>query len=232
MAQNVVSISASGVRTEISAITAIGFTPIDKGGDSGIGNLSMTKGTITDGRLVIVGNNQWTIGDGLGGSAKDGSFGLVNDSVTAIPCFKFTSAGDAAFTGSVTILSGSPTFNIKTTNAGTYASPQGRYLQFQNYLGSSTASIVADDMSASNAATRLNFYVKNTAGTASAYLILDGYNQISVFSTPVEVTTVKVTSAGGYISSDNSTGITTTVTTASLVGKTITIKDGIITGFA
>ena len=44
--------------------------------------------------------------------------------------------------------------------------------------------------------------------------------------------TVKVTSAGGYISSDNSTGITTTVTTASLVGKTITIKDGIITGFA
>ena len=48
----------------------------------------------------------------------------------------------------------------------------------------------------------------------------------------VTATTVKVTSAGGYISSDNSTGITTTVTTASLVGKTITIKDGIITGFA
>ena len=45
-------------------------------------------------------------------------------------------------------------------------------------------------------------------------------------------TTVKVTSAGGYISSDHSTGITTTVTTASLVGKTLTIKDGIITGFA
>lgn len=43
---------------------------------------------------------------------------------------------------------------------------------------------------------------------------------------------VKVTSAAGYISSDNSTGITTTVTTASLVGKTLTIKDGIITGFA
>ena len=45
-------------------------------------------------------------------------------------------------------------------------------------------------------------------------------------------TTVKVTSAGGYISSDGSTGYTGTVTTASLVGKTLTIKDGIITGFA
>ena len=44
--------------------------------------------------------------------------------------------------------------------------------------------------------------------------------------------TIKVTSAGGFISSDGSTGFTGTVTTASLVGKTITIKDGIITGFA
>lgn len=44
--------------------------------------------------------------------------------------------------------------------------------------------------------------------------------------------TVKVTNAAGFISSDNSAGITTTITSASLVGKTITIKDGIITGFA
>lgn len=35
-----------------------------------------------------------------------------------------------------------------------------------------------------------------------------------------------------FKSSDGSAGISTTVTTASLVGKTITIKDGIITGFA
>jgi hypothetical protein len=48
----------------------------------------------------------------------------------------------------------------------------------------------------------------------------------------MQMTTVRVMSAGGYISSDGSTGITTTITTASLVGKTITIKDGIITGFA
>ena len=38
--------------------------------------------------------------------------------------------------------------------------------------------------------------------------------------------------AAGYHASDGSAGITTTVTTSSLVGKTITIKDGIITGFA
>ncbi len=44
--------------------------------------------------------------------------------------------------------------------------------------------------------------------------------------------TVQCTSAAGFVSSDNSTGFTGTVTTASLVGKTITIKDGIITGFA
>lgn len=44
--------------------------------------------------------------------------------------------------------------------------------------------------------------------------------------------TVQATTAAGFKSSDGSTGYTGTVTTASLVGKTITIKDGIITAFA
>ena len=44
--------------------------------------------------------------------------------------------------------------------------------------------------------------------------------------------TVKVTAVAGYTSSDGSAGFTGTVTTASLVGKTITIKDGIITNVA
>lgn len=48
----------------------------------------------------------------------------------------------------------------------------------------------------------------------------------------MQMTTVRAMNAGGYLSSDGSAGITTTVTTASLVGKTITIKDGLITGFA
>jgi hypothetical protein len=44
--------------------------------------------------------------------------------------------------------------------------------------------------------------------------------------------TVKATTAAGYISSDGSTGYTGTVTTSTLVGKTITIKDGLITDFS
>ncbi len=38
--------------------------------------------------------------------------------------------------------------------------------------------------------------------------------------------------AGGTKSSDGSPGISTTIDTAGLVGKTITVKDGLITGFA
>mgnify|MGYP006315914979 FL=1 len=45
-------------------------------------------------------------------------------------------------------------------------------------------------------------------------------------------TSIKPLAAAGYLSSDGSAGYTGTVTTASLVGKTITIKDGIITAFA
>lgn len=51
-------------------------------------------------------------------------------------------------------------------------------------------------------------------------------------STGLAALTLKATQAAGFISSDGSTGYTGTVTTATLVGKTLTIKDGIITGFA
>jgi hypothetical protein len=51
-------------------------------------------------------------------------------------------------------------------------------------------------------------------------------------TTGLSSTTVKCTNAAGFISSDNSAGITTTVTTASLVGKTMTFKDGLLVGFA
>lgn len=37
--------------------------------------------------------------------------------------------------------------------------------------------------------------------------------------------------AGGYLASDASPGINASITTGSLVGKTITVKDGIITSF-
>ncbi len=46
------------------------------------------------------------------------------------------------------------------------------------------------------------------------------------FTAPLQV------ALAGLLSSDGSVGISTTITSASLVGKTVTIKDGIITGFA
>jgi hypothetical protein len=54
-----------------------------------------------------------------------------------------------------------------------------------------------------------------------------------VFTGAVTYTgTLRPTTAGGYLAQDTSPGISTTITTASLVGKTITVKDGLITGFA
>ena len=44
--------------------------------------------------------------------------------------------------------------------------------------------------------------------------------------------TIQSTTANKFLSSDSSPGITTTITTGSLVGKTITVKDGLITGFS
>jgi hypothetical protein len=48
----------------------------------------------------------------------------------------------------------------------------------------------------------------------------------------IKGTTIQATTAGGFKSSDASSGFTGTITTASLVGKTVTIKDGIITNIA
>jgi hypothetical protein len=56
-------------------------------------------------------------------------------------------------------------------------------------------------------------------GTSTNYLKYDPTNGLRIRGT-------------SYSSSDGSAGISTTVTTASLVGNTITIKDGLITGFA
>lgn len=44
--------------------------------------------------------------------------------------------------------------------------------------------------------------------------------------------TIRTTSGGGYLSSDTSPGISTSITSANLVGKTITFKDGLITNFS
>ena len=67
-----------------------------------------------------------------------------------------------------------------------------------------------------------------TGATGDVDLNAKNLTNVSTFS----AATVKATTAAGYISSDGSTGYTGTVTTSSLVGMTITIKDGLITSFA
>jgi len=71
-------------------------------------------------------------------------------------------------------------------------------------------------------------YVPYTSATTNVNLNAKNLTNVATFS----ASTVKATTVAGYISSDGSTGYTGTVTTGSLAGKTITIKDGIITSFA
>jgi hypothetical protein len=60
---------------------------------------------------------------------------------------------------------------------------------------------------------------------------IDGTTVGATTAATVKGSTVQASTAAGFISSDNSTGITANVTTATLVGKTLTFKDGICTGF-
>lgn len=56
--------------------------------------------------------------------------------------------------------------------------------------------------------------------------------KVDIMSITQTLMTMSVPIVSQYKSSDSSSGISTTITTASLSGKTITVKDGIITGFA
>ena len=69
-------------------------------------------------------------------------------------------------------------------------------------------------------------------GNGTGALLVDSGLSWDNTTKVLSVTNIKATAIGGYASSDGSTGITATITTASLVGKTITVKDGLITGFA
>ena len=69
-------------------------------------------------------------------------------------------------------------------------------------------------------------------GGSSEYYHFTNATYTNIVGGTPTFTTVKVSAVAGYKSSDGSAGFTGTVTTASLVGKTITIKDGIITNVA
>lgn len=112
------------------------------------------------------------------------------------------------------------------------------YTTITTTFGSQTANFVyaAPNGSAGTAAFRALVaadipalsYVPYTSATTNVNLNAKNLTNVATFS----ASTVKATTAAGFISSDGSTGFTGTVTTSSLVGKTITIKDGIITSFA
>jgi hypothetical protein len=80
--------------------------------------------------------------------------------------------------------------------------------------------------------------ILNSSGSLSVTLASIGAQASGTYVTPTTLnnnsfpvtgTTVKAGTAAGFISSDGSTGYTGTLTTASLVGKTVTFKDGIVT---
>lgn len=113
----------------------------------------------------------------------------------------------------------------KTITLGTSSTTSSLSATGDTYIGSTTASTV--------------YIITN--GVAGIILDASGHVGFGMFpsgayqlemSGGLTAPLIKPSSALGYKAFDGSAGITTTVTTASLVGKTITIKDGIITAFA
>jgi hypothetical protein len=109
---------------------------------------------------------------------------------------------------SVTVANGS----ISLANAGALSLAAGKTLQANNTITLSGTDGTTMTFPATNA---------SVARTDAAQSF-----------TGLQTANVKVASAGGNQSSDGSAGLTGTLTTALLVGKTLTFKDGIITGFA
>ena len=128
-----------------------------------------------------------------------------------------TGAGSGA--GNVT----GPTSSV-AGHFATWGNTSGKLIQDGGAVGSAAHAATTDFLAAAGTAANSNKLLGATWEAPAAL----------VATTPAAVkgTTVKATSAAGFISSDGSTGFTGTVTAASLVGKTLTIKDGIITGFA
>ncbi len=79
----------------------------------------------------------------------------------------------------------------------------------------------------------LNLGAYDVDGTVDASFIqlTAGNTPTLVIAPPASGGTVSIR-ASTYKSSDDSTGATTSITTANLVGKTITVKNGLITAFA
>lgn len=86
-------------------------------------------------------------------------------------------------------------------------------------------SVTASAPLASSGGANPNVTINSSTGTGSVVLSAG-----PTLTGATVVNTVRP-AAGGYLANDTSPGISTTITTGSLVGKTITVKDGIITSF-
>lgn len=98
--------------------------------------------------------------------------------------------------------------------------------------------IGADGTAANNLGTGvlLTLGAALTAGFEGEFIVTDtlgsGVMTYSPLNDLLSSGNIQCLLAGGFISSDASPGISTTITSGTLVGKTITVKDGLITGFA
>ena len=175
-------------------------------------------------------------------TSVSGTAGRTTSTGGATPVIDLVSGiATAGTTGSASLI---PVVTIDTygrvTTITTAANPQGTVTSVTGTAPVVSSGGATPAISMAAATTSVNGYLTSTdwttfngklsytGATGDVDLNAKNLTNVSTFS----AATVKATTAAGYISSDGSTGYTGTVTTSSLVGMTITIKDGLITGFA
>lgn len=116
---------------------------------------------------------------------------------------------------------------VGTSVRGTQAPASGSGLELgYGTFGATTGHILAFNRTGAA-------YLPLQLGGGNANIVLTDSASTVVISGNTSVAgTIRALTANGYLSNDASPGISTTVTTGSLVGKTITFKDGLVTAFA
>lgn len=201
------NISISGLITASGGIEASSVSSFDSGSIStdGSGNFNV------DGIITV----------GTSAAENAGSFQGISfiegiNSITTLPAYP---------NGAIELLN----FGTQDSASTTGINPSG--LQFNvlaNSTGGVTAAFIATRFGDAILPFALNM-TENGSGVATGPVLIGTPNENGT-GNALQVT--GVLQAENYHSSDNSAGINTTITTASLSGKTITVKNGLITGFA
>jgi hypothetical protein len=103
---------------------------------------------------------------------------------------------------------------------------------YKHFGGISVAADSTGTLNNTSSPGQLILYVTPDGAVIPATAVLIKNDKSVTAYGALKAPTVQAGNAAGFVSSDGSTGYTGTITTASLVGKTVTIKDGIITGIA